>query len=203
MKALYVTDRGAIGEDAFWGLLDRLRSAPSLTVQLREKTISDRDVIAAAARARKSLGDAVPLFVNRRWDIALAAGADGVHLPAEGLPLRRVKASTPRGFRVGASTHSAVEAIAAIAEGADLVVIGPIFQTPSKLAMGSPLGTEELAKLPSASEHGSEVYAIGGIDASLLERLAAYGDRIAGVAGIRLFQEARDPRGIVARVADL
>ena len=124
----------------------------------------------------------MPLYVNRRFDLALAAGAEGVHLPADGLPVSRVRPNTPRGFRVGASTHSAAEAAAAIEEGADLVVLGPIFDTPSKRAFGPPLGPEELAKLPPACAHEADVYAIGGIGEEELAELLPYRDRIAGVA---------------------
>ena len=202
MKALYVTDRNAIGDEALGKLLDRLRDAPGLSVQVREKDASDRVALAAAARAKEKIG-AVPLFVHRRLDIALAVGAAGVHLPSDGLPLRRVRSGTPRGFRVGISTHSAEEASAAVADGADLVVIGPIFDTPSKRRYGSPLGPEELARLPLSSEHESDVYAIGGIDEERMTVLRAYKDRIAGIAAIRLFQEAPDPRATAARVVSL
>jgi thiamine-phosphate pyrophosphorylase len=194
VKALYVTDRRSLGDERFEALLGALSGAEGLAVQLREADVSDRAVLSEVRRARELLGTDVPLFVNRRFDLALAAGADGVHLPAAGLPARRVKSNTPRGFRIGVSTHSAAEACAAIEEGADLVLIGPIFDTPSKRAFGPSLGPQELAKLPEASEHGAEVYAIGGIDATTAAALLPYRDRLAGIAAIRLFQEAADPR---------
>lgn len=201
MKALYVTDRPAIGDSRFAHVLAALSGLPSLRVELREKDTADRESLAWAAGAREKLGPAVPLFVNRRFDLALAAGADGVHLPADGLPLPRVRAGTPRGFRIGVSTHSLEEAEAAIAGGADLVVLGPIFDTPSKSAYGAPLGPEVLAGLPLLTEHDAEVYAIGGIDAAHLDELEPYRDRISGVAAIRLFQEAADPRAAAERIA--
>lgn len=201
MKALYVTERRAIGDSAFRSLLSRLEGAPELTVQLRERGTADRECREWAQTARRSLGSEVPLFVNRRFDIALSAGADGVHLPADGLPLPQVRAHTPRGFRVGVSVHSAQEASAAIAEGADLIVLGPIFETPSKRSLGPPLGPAALEGLPLLASHRSEVFAIGGVDESGLDRLAPYRDRISGVAAIRLFQEASDPRGVVERIA--
>jgi thiamine-phosphate pyrophosphorylase len=203
MKALYVTDRLAIGDEAFGRLLEELRGCSGLTVQVREKSISDCAYVAAAASAKAKLGTDVPLFVNRRFDVALAAGANGVHLPAAGLPVREVKAAAPRGFRVGFSAHSAAEAIDAIEDGADLVALGPIFETPSKSGLGQPLGPAELGQLPLACDHASEIYAIGGIEEKRLEQLASYRDRIAGVAAIRLFQEASDPRAVGARIAVL
>ena len=200
MKALYVTDRRALGDAGFESLLSSLAGLPGLRVQLREPEISDRESLSWAARAREKLGPAVPLFVNRRFDVALAAAADGVHLRADGPPLIRVRANTPRGFRIGVSTHSPREAEAAIAEGADLVVLGPIFDTPSKRAYGAPLGPGVLAELPRIADHDAEVFAIGGIDESHLAELDAYRDRISGVAAVRLFQESADPRAAAERV---
>jgi len=203
MKSLYVTDRAAIGDRALGEILDRLRGTESLTVQLREKTMGDLAYRDLAREARSRIGPDVPLWVNRRFDIALAAGGAGVHLPSDGLPLERVKAATPRGFGVGLSTHSAAEANNAIEKGADLVVIGPIFSTPSKRGLGPPLGPVMLAELPPTSGHSSEVYAIGGVDEEHLQWLMPYRDRITGVAAIRMFQEASDPRAVAARLAEL
>ena len=201
MKLLYVTDRGAIGDDRFARVLQRLAGAPQLSVELRETTGTDRNKLGMARTVREQLGPGVPIYVHRRFDVALAAGAAGVHLPANGLPLSRVRAQTPRGFRVGVSTHSAREAGEAIAAGADLVVLGPIFDTPSKRAFGPALGAASLAALPPAQSHGCEVYAIGGISQERLPELDPYRDRISGVAAIRLFQECADPRAVAERIA--
>jgi thiamine-phosphate pyrophosphorylase len=201
VKALYVTDRQAVGDGRFERVLGSLAGLPGLRVQLRERGTSDRESSAWAARAREKLGPAVPLFVNRRFDLALAAAADGVHLPADGLPLARVRANTPRGFRIGVSTHSTEEAEEAIAGGADLVVLGPIFDTPSKRAYGAALGPGVLDGLPLLAGHESEVFAIGGIDEARLAELEPYRDRISGVAAVRLFQQADDPRAAAERIA--
>jgi thiamine-phosphate pyrophosphorylase len=201
VKALYVTDRDAIGEARLGEILTSLAGAPGLTVVLRESPSEDRDRLARARDARRRLGASVPLLVHRRFDVALAAEADGVHLPSDGLPVARVRAMAPRGFRVGVSTHAAAEAERALADGADLVVIGPVFDTPSKRPYGPPLGPAALAALPPLSSHGGEVYAIGGVDETRLDALAPYADRISGVAAIRLFQESPDPRAAAERIA--
>jgi thiamine-phosphate pyrophosphorylase len=200
VKSLYVTDRAAIGDERLAGVLDRLAGAPDVTVTLREAPADDRILLARAREARGRL-DSVPLYVHRRFDIALAAGASGVHLPSNGLPLPKVRANTPRGFRIGVSTHSAPEAEEAISQGADLVVIGPVFDTPSKRPFGPPLGPGALAALPRRDSHSCEVYAIGGVDEARLAELEPYRDRISGVAAIRLFQENADPRGVAERIA--
>jgi thiamine-phosphate pyrophosphorylase len=201
MKALYVTDRTAIGDQRFSALLTELAGAPELTVELREKAAGDLACLAWARLARERLGATVPLYVNRRFDVALLAQADGVHLPADGFPLSRVRAHTPRGFRIGVSTHSPEEAEAAIGAGADLVVLGPIFETPSKQPFGEPLGPAALERLPLASSHQSQVFAIGGIDEDAIAELEPHRARISGVAGIRLFQDAADPRQVAERIA--
>ena len=201
MKALYVTDRSAVGSDRLADVLERLAGAPDLAVTLRETSGSDREIVDRAIDARERLGEANPLFLTRRFDLALAAGTAGVHLPANGLPPSAVRPATPRGFRVGVSTHSAAEAQAAIAAGADFLVIGPVFDTPSKRANGAPLGPRALADLPPRETHACDVFAIGGVDEARLPELDPYRDRISGIAAVRLFQDAEDPRGIAERIA--
>ncbi|HKD19901.1 MAG TPA: thiamine phosphate synthase [Thermoanaerobaculia bacterium] len=203
MKSLYVTDRTAIGDERLAAVLDRLAGAPGLAVTLREDpAVADRDLVARARDARARLGESVPLYVHRRYDVALASAASGVHLPSHGLPLPRVRAAVPRGLCVGRSTHSAAEAEDAIAAGADFVVIGPVFDTPSKRRYGAPLGPEALARLPRRDAHTCDVFAIGGVDEDRLPELDRYRDQISGVAAIRLFQESADPRGVAERIAE-
>ena len=201
MKSLYVTDLQAIGRQRLAATLEALHGATGLAVQLRERYATDRDCLSLAHLAREKLGPEVPLYVNRRFDIALAAYAHGVHLPAGGLPLGRVRANTPRGFRVGVSTHAVTEALGAIEDGADLVLLGPIFDTPSKREYGPPLLPHALAELPPTAGHQAEVFVIGGIRDERLDELEPYRERFSGVAGIRLFQEARDPRAVAEGIA--
>jgi thiamine-phosphate pyrophosphorylase len=203
MKAMWVTDREACGQQRFEAVLAALKGASELCVQLREKGLSDLESLALARRCREALGPGVPLLVNRRFDIALSAGASGTHLPSDGLPVRRVRANTPRGFRIGVSAHSTEEAAQAIEEGADLVVLGPIFDTPSKRAFGPPLGLPALDRLPPLAGHGADVYAIGGIAEGNLEEIARRGDRVSGAAAIRLFQDSLDPSALAEKMARL
>jgi thiamine-phosphate pyrophosphorylase len=203
MKLLYVTDRGAVGENRFWKILERLAEHPPAALELREKAMSDRQLMALARSVRERLPPPTLLLVNRRFDIALAAGADGVHLPSDGLPLETVRLVAPRGLSIGVSTHSANEARAAIEARANVVILGPIFDTPSKRAFGAPLGPVILGDLPPAAETGVAVYAIGGIDARTIRQIRPFADRIAGVAAIRMIQEAADPAEIVRMVEEV
>jgi thiamine-phosphate pyrophosphorylase len=203
VKALWVTDRASFGDERFERLLASFAGAPDFGVELREKHLPDAEYLARARRVREALGPAVPLWVNRRLDVALAAGAAGVHLPADGLPVSRVKANTPRGFSVGVSTHSPEEAARAIEEGADVVILGPIFDTPGKRAFGPPLSPSALDRLPPLAGHGASVYAIGGISRENAGEIARRKDRVSGIAAIRLFQDAEDPSAEARRIAAL
>jgi thiamine-phosphate pyrophosphorylase len=199
VKAVYVTDREAMREGRLEELLAALRGSPDLSVQLREKTISDGAYLELALRCGEILGPSTPLFVNGRFDVGLAAGAAGVHLPETGLPLERVRAQTPRGFRLGVSTHSPEGAARVLEEGADLVFVGPIFQTPSKPSR--PLGPSALGDLPPRASHAADVYAIGGMTEENLDALEPWRDRISGIAAIRLFQESPEPAATARRIA--
>ena len=196
-----MTDRTAIGDERFERVLEALAGAPDLAVSLRERDAPDRELLDRTIHARRALGPGVSLFVHRRLDVAAAAGADGVQLPEDGLPLARARSAAPRGLRIGVSTHSPEAAAAAIEGGADRVLLGPIFPTPSKAAFGPPLGVRVLAALPRASAHRCEVFAIGGIDEERLGELEPWRDRITGVAAIRMIQEAPDPGEVAARIA--
>jgi thiamine-phosphate pyrophosphorylase len=118
------------------------------------------------------------LLVNDRFDVARAAGADGVHLPSNSLPAHLVREICGNDFLIGVSTHSLEEARAAMA--ADFIVFGPVFATGSK----QPQGLEKLREVTSALS-GFPVVAIGGIDLDNAEECFRAG--ASGIAAIRLF----------------
>jgi thiamine-phosphate pyrophosphorylase len=163
-----------------------------VAVLLREKHLDDRDTYRLSEAVRSRFRGT--LLVSARPDIAVAVGADGVHLPAAGLPVAAVR----RRFRrllVGVSTHSSDEVSSALTEGAHYVTFGPVFGTPSKLAFGPPLGLELLAE---ASGLGLPVLALGGLDAQRARSALAAGAH--GVAGIRCFTD-REEAARLARIA--
>lgn len=165
-------------------------------IQVREKDLPSRallalvrDVIGAGATSDA----AAKVIVNDRLDVALAAGADGVHLGHTSMPVEDVvrwcrSGNAPKEFLVGASCHSISEAIDARAAGADYLFFGPIFDTPSKRALGAPQGTAELAVICAAAR--LPVLAIGGVSAANAQECLRAG--AAGVAAIREFQRAAD-----------
>jgi thiamine-phosphate pyrophosphorylase len=147
-------------------------------IQIREKDLSTRELFELASRVReRAAGSSTKVLVNGRLDIAISAGLDGVHLPASGLPPARVR---PFVRTLGVSTHNVEEAIQAEQAGADLVVFGPIFDTPGKTSVGIPAlrAVTAVVRIP--------VLAIGGITFANAPEVIAAG--AAGIAAIRLFQ---------------
>ena len=164
--------------------------ARDVVVQLREKDLGGRELLELAG-ALRCLTEAAGarLFVNDRVDVALAVGADGVHLGGGGLPPEAVRSIAPE-LGISVATHSVSEvARAAATAGVDFAVLGPIFDTPSKARFGMPpLG---LAVLTEGCRLGLPVVAIGGIDGARAAACLAAG--ASGVACIRGVLNVPDP----------
>jgi thiamine-phosphate pyrophosphorylase len=205
----YVTDRRALSPQAAGDaepLLRVIRSAIAAGLdwlQLREKDLPAQPLVALAREAvRAARGSATKVLINDRLDVALAAGAAGVHLGRESLPVAEVKrwsAERAPALLVGVSCHALAEAAEAERGGADYVIFGPVFATPSKAAFGPPQGVERLSEVCRAVR--IPVLAIGGI--TLENAGECFGAGAAGVAAIRLFQEAADLARVVARLRAL
>ncbi len=178
MKRYYITDRKAVG--GFHPLLEVIRDQIHLGVdyiQIREKDLSARELFEFTLAVLEVRGEMhnyprTKILVNSRADVAVATGADGVHLPGDAPSL------TLPGLIVVRSCHTLQEVAAA---KADFVTFGPVFATPGK---GNLLGIEQLRR---ACNLGKPVYALGGVNwdnaADCLEAGAE------GIAGIRLFQD--------------
>jgi thiamine-phosphate pyrophosphorylase len=152
-------------------------------VQVREKTLSDRALLAVVSAVRAALRPLpTRLLVNGRPDIALAAGADGVQVPEDGLPVADVKRAFPS-LTLGASCHSVDAVRRAAGEGADFVLLGPVFATPGKEERA--LGLDVLAAAAAAVV--VPVHAIGGVTPARVAALRGAGAR--GGAAIRPFLE--------------
>lgn len=131
-------------------------------VQLREKDLPAGELLALAEKLHSVTRDRTLFLVNDHLDVALACGADGVHLPERGLPVAAVRRVGGDGFIVGRSVHSVAEAQRAEAEGADYVQVGPIFATRSH-PEASPAGVGLLSAVAKAV--GIPILAVGGITA--------------------------------------
>jgi thiamine-phosphate pyrophosphorylase len=156
-------------------------------VQIREKSLPARVLFDLVARAAEiTRGSKTRLLVNDRSDIARAAGADGVHLTTQSLPVEVVRNNCGADFLIGVSTHSLDEARAAHYAGADFVVFGPVFETESKRSYGEPQGLEKLRDVTRALGE-FPVVAIGGIT---IDKVGACFDAGArGVAAIRMLND--------------
>jgi len=165
------------------------------TLQLRDRGAAGGELLAAATALRTlTRRRGARLLVNDRLDVARAADADGVHLPAASFAVADARRLLGPHALVGRSTHAPDEAIAAGRDGADYVVLGPIFATPSKAAYGPPLG---LAAIAAAVAPGaSPIVAIGGITPERAAQARAAG--AAGVAVVRALLDAPDPDAAAA-----
>lgn len=192
LRLTLVTDRTATAGRPLLEVVESALGGGVRAVQLRERDLGTRELVELASGLRDLTSRrGALLLINDRVDVALACGADGVHLPARSLSVRDARALLPAGRLVGVSTHSVEEVRAAAEDGADFVVFGPIFDTPSKREFGAPLG---LGALDEACSSGSmPVVAIGGIDAGNAAACRARG--AAGVAVIRAVLAALDPQG--------
>lgn len=175
----------------------RLLEAGVTWLQVREKDLPARRLHALVRLIVAGAGgDRV--LVNDRVDVALAAGAAGVHLTTTSVSPRDVRRIAP-GLVVAASTHTAAEALEAARAGADFLVFGPVFSPRSKTAAGPPAGIAALRAV--AARVPIPVYALGGVTEETLPSLLAAGVR--HVAGISLFMGAASPRALLRRISDL
>jgi thiamine-phosphate pyrophosphorylase len=179
----------------------RAAAAGAGWIQIREKDLDSRSLVELARFAvAETRGSSARVLVNDRLDVALAANAGGVHLGEKSLPLETVtewRRTTGRlDFLIGVSCHSLESARAAERGGADYIFFGPVFATPSKAEFGAPQGTERLREV--CASVGIPVLAIGGVNAENARECIAAG--AAGIAAIRLFQDARNAAELAAQL---
>ena len=184
-KLYLITDRKLFsGSEAFFEAVESALQGGIKAVQLREKDLPARELLSMAYRMRKlTMHYHAKLFINDRADIALCAGADGVHLSQGSMPAFAVKRIGSDNLLIGVSTHSLEEAKLAEKEGADFITFGPLYQTPSKLKYGAPVGVEALKKV--GEEIVVPVFGIGGIKRDAIKPVMDSGAHgIAVISGI-------------------
>ena len=158
-------------------------------VQLRDKAAARDLLLREAARLRPLARAAgVPLLINDRADVAREAGADGVHLGQDDLPVHEARRIAGAGMLIGKSTHSLEQALAAQAEGADYIGLGPIFPTPTKPNARN-VGTGLIAQV--APRLRVPIVCIGGIDAASVQEVLEAGAEC--IAVVRAVCAAADP----------
>ena len=153
-------------------------------VQLREKECGTREFVEEARAVRAALrGTGVPLIVNDRVDVALAVGAEGVHLGQRDMAIADARRLGPSGWIIGISAESVEDAARAERAGADYIGVSPVFATPTKTDHAAPLGLEGLRAMRAATT--LPLVAIGGIHAgNAREVIRAGADGLAVVSAI-------------------
>jgi len=202
-RLCYITDRHQLPPAS---LLLRIKEAVHAgldLVQIREKDLPTPELLELVAAAVEATGRgesaASRIVVNDRLDVAWAAGAQGVHLGTRSLPAQVVRGMVSSDFLVGVSCHSLQEAVAAESAGADYLVLGPVFETPSKLAFGPPLGLGTVQEVTSRIR--IPVLALGGITRERVRACREAG--ASGVAGIRIFQKCASLGALVTELRAL
>ena len=187
-----VTDRRQTqGRDLLWVLEQALDGGGVGAVQLREKDLEGKALFSLAEKARGLCArHGAALFINDRIDVALAVGADGVQLAGTSLPIESARTLLGSTKAIGASTHSLEEAQEAERLGADFVLFGPVYFTPSKAAFGPPQGVLALKKIVENTR--LPVYAIGGIKPENITEIMGTGVR--GISLISAVLAAADPK---------
>jgi thiamine-phosphate pyrophosphorylase len=169
------------------------------SVQLRAKDLTDREALSLTREIRElCLRAGALFFVNDRIDIALAAGADGVHLGVDDLPVEDARILGGPGMIVGYSPESDEQARDAAARGANYMGVGPIYGTVSKYDAGVAIGTETLRR--RAEYAGIPVIGIGGITARNAAQVIQAG--AVGVAVLSAILRAEDPKLAASRISE-
>jgi thiamine-phosphate pyrophosphorylase len=193
-----VTDRSTTAEPLA-ETVESCLAAGLKAVQLREKDMAVRDLLGLAHALRDSTRrHGAKLLINDRADVALAVGADGVQRAGTSLPVSALRAITPPGFLIGASVHDIDEARAAASTGADFLLFGPVYDTPSKRQYGPPQGLAALGQVSSAVK--TPVFGVGGVTPERVVEVMRAG--AAGVAVIGAILAAERPADAVKAFLD-
>jgi thiamine-phosphate pyrophosphorylase len=185
MRGLYfVTDRGLCGNKPLEEVVIQAVKGGAAYVQLREKDVSTRFFVEEAKRIKKLLEQyRVPLIINDRVDIALACGAEGVHIGQEDMPYEIVRKLMGQKAIVGLSVETWEDVEVGQKLDVDYIGVSPVFSTPTKTDTKGAWGLEGLAKIKAFSRH--PLVAIGGINESNVREVVKAGaDCIAVVSAI-------------------
>ena len=185
----FVSDRNLCGDKPLEEVVSQAIEGGANVVQLREKDLSAGDLFTLSLKLREITKNRALLLINDRLDVAQACGADGVQLPETGLPTSVARWVLGRHALIGRSVHDVEAAKQAEADGADTVVVGPVFKTASKTD-AKPVGTALVKEVAEAV--ALPVIAIGGIKPANAGEVIRAG--AAGVAVISAICTADDPK---------
>jgi thiamine-phosphate diphosphorylase len=200
LRLIVITDSGIAGARGVLRTVEAALAAGAPAIQLRDKTATARELLASADALLPIVrAHGARLFVNDRIDVALMAGADGVHLGPDDLPVAAARRIAPADFLIGYSTDDPAAARAAAAAGADYIGCGAVFGTRTKAdAADERIGTARLDDVARAVT--IPVVAIGGIDAGNIAEVAH--TAAAGAAVVSAVMAAADPATAVRALLD-
>ena len=185
-----ITDRKLFAaSDEMLEAIEKALKGGVKAVQLREKDLCVRELLGLAYQMRELTSRyGAKLFINDRVDIAVAVDADGVHLGGMSMPVEAARKASEGRLMIGVSTHSVQEAQQAVADGADFVTMGPIYETVSKIPYGKPIGLHLLNE--AAGNCMIPVFALGGIRLGRIQEVLDQG--ASGAALISAILTAED-----------
>jgi thiamine-phosphate pyrophosphorylase len=197
---MLVTDRRLAGGRPLEDVVEAAVRGGVTAVQLREKDCPTREFLEIARCLLSRLDRAgIPLIINDRVDIALAAGAAGVHLGQDDLPVLEARRLLGPGAIIGLSVETPEQAAAADAWDVSYLGVSPVFATPTKTGAKSPWGLDGLRRLRALSRR--TLVAIGGINASNAADVLASGAD--GLAVVSAVCAAPDPEAAARRLRDI
>lgn len=198
LEVYIITDRLLAGERPLPWVVEESLAGGAEIVQLREKNISTREFVELARRVKEIAGRyKANLIINDRVDVALAVGAEGVHLGEEDMPLKVAREILGRRAIIGMSVATVQEAEIASREGADYLGVGAIFSTPTKTE-AAPVGLDRLKEIKKAVR--LPLVAIGGINpGNAGDVIKAGADGIAVVSAV---MTAESPRRAVEELRE-
>ena len=190
LRLMVITDAGLAAPRSILDVVRAAVAAGAPSVQLRDKDLGARELLEIGRALRTLTQEAGSLFiVNDRLDVAMALGADGVHVGPDDLPVAAVRSAAPEGFLIGRSADRVDVARQAVRDGADYIGCGTVYTTTTKADAGGVIGLDGLDRVAKAVE--VPVVAIGGI--TVPRALEVAGTGAAGVAVVGAVMAAEDP----------
>jgi len=198
-RLLVVTDRHQTNGRPLVPLLQRVVNAAAPAIQLRERDLSARELVTLAHEVQAlTTSRGAQLLLNDRIDVALAFEGVGVHLRSNSLPVTVARQIVGTQRLVGISAHSVEEVVQGASQGADYIVLGPIYETPSKQIYGPPLGIHTLEKACGLIR--IPIFGIGGVTAARAREMRRAG--AFGVAVITAILGAKDVESATRELVD-
>jgi thiamine-phosphate pyrophosphorylase len=192
-----ITDRQRCGESPLEDVVDQAVKGGVNLIQLREKDLPAGELLALAIRLREVTRGRALLVINDRLDVAQAAGADGVHLPENGLPVAIARWLLGQHTLIGRSVHSEEAAVEAEQAGADYVQLGTIYATESKPGV-KPAGPDLVRKVSAAL--ATPILAVGGVQPDNAAEVIEAG--ASGVSVISAIETAADPQAAARQLVE-